>query len=187
MLLNNFLFTNFLDDGEDILMVCHTHIWIYRKPLTRDFLLGIALPIIFYFIYPPLFVLWFGWLIVGVLRFVYSIADWFYDAWLITNLGIIDVEWNGFFNKQANRIEYHMIDGIGYQVQGFWQTVLNYGDVAIQSVSGATNFELPNAAAPREVEREVMRAQQKFVREKTMQEHAALKDLLANLVKSTMK
>ncbi len=184
---NNFLFTNYLEDGEDILLVCHKHIWVHRKVLTKEFLLGIALPVLFYFIYPPLIALWGLWFFVGILRFIYNIADWFYDAWLITNMSIIDVEWNGFFSRQSSRIEYHTIDGIQYMVQGFWPTILNYGQVQLQQVGGAIIVSLKDATNPRKVEREVLRVQEKVIKDKSQREHEALKDILAGLVQSTLR
>ena len=185
--LSNFLFTSYLEDDEDVFLVCHKHIWTHRKPLTKEFILGLALPVIFYFVYPPFLLLWGVWGFIGLLRFIYKIADWYYDAWLITNMGIIDVEWNGFFSRQSSRIEYHTIDGIQYTVQGFWPTILNYGQVQLQQVGGAVIVNLSDAVNPRNVERQVLKIQEQVVNDKSRREHEALKDILAGLVQSSMR
>lgn len=187
MVISNFLFTNYLEDGEDILLVCHRHIWTHRNELTKEFLVGIVLPVIFYFVYPPFILLWGAWLFVGFFRFLYALADWYYDAWLVTNMSIIDVEWNGFFNRQSGRIEYHTIDGLQYTIQGFWQTVLNYGDVQIQQIGGAVVVNMKDAANPRKVERGILQAQEKVINDKSRREHEALKDILAGLVQTSMR
>ncbi|MBT6068393.1 hypothetical protein HOG48_01415 [Candidatus Peregrinibacteria bacterium] len=187
MFLNNFLFTNYLEDSEDIWFVAHKHIWVYRKKLTKEFLLGLVMPVIFHFVYPPFFLLWLGWAFVGFLRFLYAIADWYYDAWLITNMSIIDVEWNGFFSRQSSRIEYHTIDGLQYIIQGFWQTILNYGNVQIQQIGGAIVVEMKEAARPRNVEREILKVQERVISDKSRREHEALKDILAGLVQHNMR
>lgn len=187
MFLNNFLFTSYLEDEEDVILVCHKHIWIHRHALNKEFLLGVALPVIFYFVYPPLIILWGTWLIIGLLRFLYAIADWYYDAWLVTSMGIIDVEWNGFFSRQSNRIEYHTIDGVCYQVQGFYQTIFNYGDVQLQQIGGAIIVELKDAVNPKRVESQILKVQDRFISDKSRREHEALKDILAGLVQSSMR
>ncbi len=187
MILSNFLFAGYLEDREDILLVCHKHIWVYRVPLTKEFLLGIALPVIFYLLYPPLLVLWGVWLIIGFLRFVYTLADWYYDSWLVTNMGIVDVEWNGFFNRSSNRIEYHTVDGISYKIQGFWQTVFNYGQVQIQQIGGTRIVNMNDAMSPKSIERSIIAIQNKFIGDKTHKEHEALKDILTSLVQTTLR
>lgn len=187
VVISNFLFTSYLEDGEDILFVCHRHIWTHRRELTKEFLIGIVIPVIFYFVYPPFVLLWGVWLLVGFLRFVYALADWYYDSWLVTNMSVVDVEWNGFFNRQSSRIEYHTIDGLKYTIQGFWQTVLNFGDIQIQQIGGAVVIDMKDAANPRGVERGILQAQEKVINDKTRREHEALKDILAGLVQNTMR
>ena len=187
MVISNFLFTHYLEDGEDISIVCHRHIWTHRNELTKEFLVGIALPAIFYFVYPPFVLLWGAWLFVGFLRFLYTVADWYFDAWLVTNMSIIDVEWNGFFSRQSSRIEYHTIDGLQYTVQGFWQTILNYGNVQIQQIGGAVVIEMKDAANPRAIERGILQVQEKVIHDKARREHEALKDILTGLVQTSMR
>lgn len=187
MRFQNFIYSGFLEAGEDILFVCRKHIWVHRKPLTREFILGIVVPLFFYFLYPPLLVVWGGWLFIGLLRFLYQLTDWYYDAWLVTTVGIIDVEWNGFFSKSSNRIEYQTIDGISYAVDGFWQTVLNFGLVQIQQIGGTTLVNMDDAYNPKRIEREILRIHQRVVSDKTRNEHEALKQILTSLVQTTIK
>lgn len=169
------------------MLVCHRHIWTHRKVLTKDFLVGIVLPVVFYFVYPPFLLLWGAWLFIGLVRFLYAIADWYYDAWLVTNMSIVDVEWNGFFSRQASRIEYHTIDGLQYTIQGFWPTILNYGNVQIQQIGGAIVVEMKDAMNPRAVERGILKVQEQVINDKSRREHEALKDILAGLVQSNMR
>jgi len=111
-MLANIFFRSYLNQGEKIYFVAHTHPFINYASFFKALVLGIVLPLGFNLIMPPFFVIWMGWLAVGILLFLYELLDWYMDAWIITNLGIIDLQWDGFFNKSSTRIEYHTIEGV---------------------------------------------------------------------------
>lgn len=125
---------------------------------------------------------WLGWAAIGTLIFLYEIMNWYLDAWVITNHGIIDLQWNSFFDKSSTRIEYHTIEGITYQIKGFWGTIMNYGDIMVERLGTGTIVTLESVAFPKKVEREVLHYQEKFVRKKNFKEETALKDMLVGML-----
>ncbi len=95
---SNLLFSSHLEKGEKIAYIAHTHFFTAIKPLSKVLFFWLLIPVSFYFIFPPLKIVWLIWSGVGLLKLFYATADWYFDAWLITNLGIIDIKWDGLFN-----------------------------------------------------------------------------------------
>ncbi len=175
-------FKKYIDDGEYILRVAHKHVLVLKIDAAKTIFFGIIMPFFFYLLLPNLWFAWLLWLIGGFFGFMYHFIDWYYDAWILTNLGVIDIERDGIFNITSTRIDYHMMEGIAYTVNGFIRTVFNYGDITIDKLGSKTSVILRNAANPRGLERYVMKYQEKFVSNKSITDHQALKDMLAEMI-----
>jgi len=182
MILANILFRSYLNQGEKIYFVAHTHPFMNYGSFFKTLLLGIVLPLGFNIIMPPFSMIWMTWVVIGGLLFVYELLDWYMDAWIITNLGVIDLQWDGFFHKSSTRIEYHTIEGITYEIRGFWGTIMNYGDIMIERLGTGTVVTLKDVAFPKSIERKVLKYQAKFVSAKNFKDETALKDLLVQMV-----
>ncbi len=181
-MLENILFRNYLNAGEKIYFVAHTHPFVAYGTFFKTLTMGIAIPLGFNILMPPFQIVWLVWMIVGVLAFIYELLDWYMDAWIVTNAGIIDLQWDGFFSKSSTRIEYHTIEGITYEIKGFWGTIMNFGNIMVERLGTGTVVTLENVAFPKKVEREVLHYQAKFVTDKSLKEEAALKDMLVSMI-----
>ncbi len=183
-MISNFLFKSHLEEDESIRYVAHRHIFTEWRHLMKIIITGIGLPVLFYLLFPlaPFKYVWMGWGGIGLIKFIYEIFDWYFDAWVITNLSVIDVEWQGFFNRTSTRIEYDGVAGITYNIKGFWGTVLNYGDVSLEHFISTNSVVLQNAARPKKVERQILSAQGEYMNNKTMSDHEALKQMLVNML-----
>src|SRR3989338_3537458 len=126
MELSYYFFTGHLEDDEKILFIAHRHFFILFRDSIKTFFFGLVLPLILFVLFPKLILFCGAWIVVGVLGMLYHFVDWYFDAWIVTNLGIIDVERNGLFDKQSKRVEYEMIDGIEYKITGVWPTIFNF-------------------------------------------------------------
>ena len=49
---------------------------------------------------------------------VYVVFDWYNDVWLITDRGVIDVDWQ-YFSGNIQYIDYHDIHGIEIRTNSF--------------------------------------------------------------------
>lgn len=182
MKLRDRIFKSYLDDGETILYVAHKHLLVLKIDSAKVFFFGILLPIIFYLFFPralPIFVVW--W-VIGIGGMFYRFIDWYYDSWLLTNMGVVGVLRNGLFDITATRIEYHMIEGISYNIKGVLQTLFNYGSITIDKLGAQTSVVLEDASNPKKLERLVMRYQEKYVYDRSIRDHGALKDMLADMI-----
>ncbi|MBU1445946.1 hypothetical protein KKD70_01645 [Patescibacteria group bacterium] len=182
MSIRNYLFNDYLEDGEDILFLCHRSSLVMIRDFIRIFSMHAVPAAAVWYLFPDLLPICIAWLTIGVARFLLVFQDWYYDAWLITNLGIVGVEWTGYFERTSTRVEYASIEGVSYTVKGFWQTMLNYGDVTLAKLGGPHNVTLKDAINPKRVERNVLKYQEKFMTSKNFKDQEILKQLLADLV-----
>ncbi len=176
------LFASYLDDGERILHVAHKHILILKIDAAKTTFFGLIVPIIGYFIFPQFLFIFAVWGLVGLGGLLYHYLDWYFDAWLLTNIGVVDVERNGLLDVTSTRIEYHMIEGISYTIKGWLPTIFGYGDITIDKLGAKTSVVLKDAAAPKKLERLVMKCQEKYVYDRSIRDHHALKDMLSEMI-----
>ena len=181
--LSHRLFSSYLDEGERIVDIAHSHILVFKVAAGKASFFGIILPLFLWYLFPtvpPLFPI--AWICVGLVSLVYHFVDWYFDAWLLTNMGVIDVERNGFFDVSATRIEYHMMEGISYQINGILRTIFGYGDITIDKLGTKTSVILRDAANPKKLERRVLKLQDQYIRTRSVRDHGALKDMLSEMI-----
>ena len=177
-----YFFKRYLDDGERILDVVHRHILVYKIEAAKTSFFGITIPVILYLFFPQAVIIFVIWIAIGLMGLLYHFVDWYFDVWLLTNFGVIDIERDGFFTVTSTRIDYHMMEGVSYTISGFWKTVFNYGDITLDKIGAKTSILLKDAANPRKIERMVLGYQEKFVSEKSVKDHQALKDMLSGMI-----
>lgn len=176
------LFKEHLDDGEKIIEIAHRHILVLKLSIAKTMAFGIFTPILLYVLFPKgllIFLIWGG---VGVAGLIYHWFDWYYDVWLLTNHGVVDIEYNGIFDMTSTRIDYHMIEGTSYTIKGLIQTMFNYGDITIDKLGAQTSVVLKDAAAPKKLEKKVMSYQERYVYDKSVRDHNALKGMLSEMI-----
>lgn len=182
MKMPNYFFKSFLDPGEKILYLAHKHILVLKLTAAKSSFLGITLPIILFFIFPQFVWFFAAWTLVGAGVFFYHLFDWYFDAWLLTTSGVVDIQRNGFFDMTATRIDYHMIEGISYNIKGVIPTIFNYGTITIDKIGAKTSVVLEDAAAPKKIEQMALKYQQRFVNDKSIRDHDFLKGMLSEMI-----
>jgi len=185
--ISDLLFKSHLEEDEKILEVLHRHSYVYFRDSFKTLFFGMILPVLGYLIFPSLIFVFFVWLVIGFFGMVYHFLDWYYDVWIITNFGVIDIEVNGIFDKNAKRVEYTAIDALGYKINGVVATLLNFGDVTIDTMGTHMSLVLKEAPNPKKIEKLVVKYQERFVEESSFQDHEALKDMLAGMIAYHMK
>lgn len=180
MYLSTFFFAPYLEQGEKVHHVFHRHPFVMFKDLFRISFFGITLPAFFFYLFPQ-FVLFFAiWVVVSMIRIMYVFFNWYHDALLSTNVSLIAVQWNGFFDRTSSRLEYQNIDGTSCEIRGFRRTIFNFGHVTI---AGSTTLTLKDAVNPKKIERKVMQEQEHYMHNLHMNDSNAIKTLLTDVVR----
>ncbi len=179
----NLFFGGHLDEeGEEIMEVFHRHPIVFFIDSYKVWLFGVIMPAGFYYLIPEAWKFSALWASLGVIGLIYYFIDWYFDAWLLTNNGVIDIERNGLFDRSSTRVDYHMIEGVAYRINGFWRTILNYGEITIDKLGAQTSVVLVDATAPKKIERKIVKYQERFVNEKSYRDHNALKGMLSEMI-----
>ncbi|PKL36881.1 hypothetical protein CVV38_03230 [Candidatus Peregrinibacteria bacterium HGW-Peregrinibacteria-1] len=182
MAIKNHLFHRHLDEGEKILKIAHKSLITLKLKAVKPVFLGLIIPVILYLLIPKLFPFLTIWVIIGFFTLIYHVIDWYFDVWILTNIGVIDIEYNGLFNMTSTRIDYHQIEGIAYSINGFFQTIFNFGDITIDKMGSQTSLILKEASRPKRLERTLMKLQEEYVFERSVQDHNALKNMLSDMI-----
>jgi len=180
-MIRNFLFRSYLGEGEQIEFVVHRHVLLEFKNFLKVFVFGIFLPALGWWPFPQVSLFAMAWLTLGAVRFIYEFFDWYYDVWIVTNVSIIEIMWRGFFDRSSTRIEYHIIQGIGYEVKGLMPTLFNYGTIALDKFTG-TQSVFDGAVNPKKKAEMLTKAQEHFVTNKSFRDHRALQGILTDLL-----
>ncbi|MBI5422113.1 hypothetical protein HZA44_03185 [Candidatus Peregrinibacteria bacterium] len=184
MIINRILFGKHLEEGEEILYAVHKH-WVdLVKPGLEVGFFGFVLPWVLYaagFNAKLFFWVAVAWSAMAYVRFLGIALDWYADTWLVTNMSVITIQWNGMFNNLSSRVGYEDVEGASYEITGFWATIFRYGNMTLRVTSGS-HFAMAHVANPKGAELSIAHYRERFVTERNIQDTNSLKTLLANLV-----
>jgi uncharacterized membrane protein YdbT with pleckstrin-like domain len=77
----------------------------------------------------------FAWLF-----FFFSFIDYYLDVWIITNERIIAIEQKGFFSRTIAEQRLYRIQDVTSDLKGILPTILNYGEVHVQTAGEVQRF-----------------------------------------------
>lgn len=143
-----------LKDGETVVRIVRNFWLTYVGPFLFAFLL-FAAP---FFLMIPLFKMG-SWglgvfvvsLVAGLLVALRQAIIWYWNASVVTTQRVVDIDQRGFFDRTVSEAVFEKIQDVSYRVKGFWNTMLNFGTVVIQTAGATTNIELTNVRDPKEV------------------------------------
>lgn len=183
-------FSDYLEPDEKLHHVVHRHWSVMTRRMIHIAFFGLLIPIgMVLFFFDPYSTVAYGlyaWAGIGLMASLYVFTDWYSDAWLVTNKSIIDVRWDGFFKKSAQRLNYEGIESVSYDVQGIVPTLLNYGVLKITKESGLA-MELTHISKPRKAEARI--SEMRVTTEKTTGKNniEVLKQLLSEVIEERLK
>lgn len=156
-------------EGEQILSVIHRHwfnilshffiIFFFLLILIGSFLFfpfffsefsGVAYWRFFLFLENTFFL--FLWLF-GFLLWV----DYYFDVWIVTNERIINIEQKGLFVREMSELHFASVQDVTSEVIGVIPTILNYGDVTVQTAAEKGRFVFRQVPDPYKVKDLVIR------------------------------
>ena len=174
-------FGSHLDEGERLFFVVHKHYIEVANAISIFFLVGVIIPLFLWIFFSlPFFFLFIIFLGMGI-WLIYKLIDWYFDAWLITNYSILQVDWQGFFHRTSSRIDYGDIKEVVYSINGFLATMLDFGEITILTDSGG-KISLCNVCFPKKTEMIVRDYRSKYARSQRFSDTESLDQMISTLV-----
>jgi hypothetical protein len=170
-----------IGENEQIVKVIHRN-WFY---LLEQFVLLFVLVVIFFaaIVFVPLFFPDFigsqsrqflaffenfFLLVIWIYGFMIWI-DYYFDIWIITTQRIVNIEQQGMFSRRVSEMEYSKMQDITAEVVGFFPTVINYGDVRIQTAGESEEFVFRTVSDPYHIKNIIFNMQKKESMESTQE------------------
>ena len=91
--------------------------------------------------------------------------DYYFDVWVITNERIVNIEQRGLFNRRISELRFSRVQDVTSSVDGLIPTMLNFGDVYVQTAAEEERFVFRQVGDPFAVKDEVMRLSRESSRE----------------------
>ncbi len=83
--------------------------------------------------------------------------DYYFDVWIITDERILNIEQKGLFMRSISEVHYSRIQDISTSVTGIIPTVLNFGDLLLQTASETERISFRQVGDPNGLKDEIMR------------------------------
>ncbi|PIQ76583.1 hypothetical protein COU78_02650 [Candidatus Peregrinibacteria bacterium CG10_big_fil_rev_8_21_14_0_10_49_24] len=183
MQLNQRLFTRHLEDDETLHLVLHKHWILGIKFLFWPTVSFLACWVLLYQApYKTVFYVISLWSVVSLVWWFRNFFDYYLDAWIITDIGIIDVEWHGWFHRQSSRVLYSDIQGVSYEIQGVSNTLLRYGTIGVEKISTGSVISMDNVPNPRRVEGMILKNMEAYLHTKNLKDSTHVQEILAGIV-----
>ncbi len=187
-MLAHYFFKRHLDDDETLVRAVHKHWFLGLKALFWPTVLFAACWS-FLYLAPtrPVFLVVSVVSVIVLVWWLRNFFDYFLDAWLITDHGIIDIAWHGWFHRESTRVLYSDIQGVSYEVKGVLGTLLYFGTVSVEKISTGGEIALEYVKNPRRVEATILKCMEAYLHTKNLKDGAQIQDLLASLLAERMQ
>jgi len=160
--------------GESVIKVLRRDLFILLKKVLFLILL-IILPFFFFYLmitiqpslmsgeisYPLIVLATSAYYLFVWLFGFFSFIDYYLDVWIITNERIIDVEQKGFFSRTISEQRLFRVQDVTSEVNGFFATVLKYGNVHVQTAGAKQRFLFREIPGPEEVRNTIIKLVEK--------------------------
>ena len=187
-MLNTYFFGRHLDDEEEIVLVVHKHWLMGLKSLWWPSAVFVLVWSILWYTHTRYVVYGVSLAAVGVLIWwIRNFLDYYLDAWIITNKGIIDLEWHGWFHRSSARVLYSDLQGVEYEVKGIIGTVMGYGEMAIEKISTGSTISMPYVKKPRRVEAVILECMETYMHKKNLKDAKTVQGILAEFVAGSLQ
>lgn len=92
-----------------------------------------------------------SWYLVTSAYAIEGFLSWYFNVYFITEQRIIDVDFYNLIDKRVSDAEIDRIQDVSYATGGVARTMLNYGDIIIQTASEIPEFRFEGVPNPEKV------------------------------------
>lgn len=93
-------------------------------------------------------------------------VDFYLDTWIITDKRIINIEQKGLFSRVNSELALDKIQDVTTDVTGLFPTLLNYGDVFVQTAAEKERFVFRKIPNPNKIKDLLMKLEKEKEKEK---------------------
>ncbi|MFA7253223.1 MAG: PH domain-containing protein [Patescibacteria group bacterium] len=86
----------------------------------------------------------------------YGFIDFYLDVDIVTDRRIVDITQGGLFKRSIAELHLREVQDVHAKVHGFFPTMLNYGDVVIQTAGERANFIFSSVPDPYSVAKRII-------------------------------
>jgi hypothetical protein len=94
-----------------------------------------------------------AWYLVTSAYAIEGFLNWYFNVFFITTDGIIDVDFFNLVDKRVSQADLEMVQDVTYSTNGVLGTMLNYGNVQVQTAAEVTEFRFELVPNPEKVAR----------------------------------
>lgn len=96
---------------------------------------------------------------------LYGFVNYYLDVYIVTDQRIVDISQFGLFNRYIAEVQIKQVQDVSAHVRGFFQTVLHFGDVDIQTAGERANFLFSSIPHPYSVSKQIIDLHENAVNE----------------------
>lgn len=96
------------------------------------------------------------WTLLVWMRIFADFTDHYLDGWVVTDKRIIDVEQKGFFSRTVSSFRMERIQDVTVEIHGIIATLLDFGDVHVQTASEDYDFIIRDAPKPKSLKKRIL-------------------------------
>lgn len=82
--------------------------------------------------------------------------DYYFDIWIVTNERIVNIEQKGLFNRRISELRFSRVQDVTASVDGLIPTMLNFGDVSVQTAAEEERFVFRQVGDPFAIKDRIM-------------------------------
>ncbi len=165
-------------DGEKILSIIHRHwfdISLHYAFIALIVLFQLAsfsiLPLLEQWIDPEAVVPVFIFVHLLILTFLWFYGfliwiDYWLDVWIVTDQRVVNIEQKGLFSRHVSELHFNTVQDVTSKVQGIIPTLLNYGDVEVQTAAEKSRFLFRRVPEPYKIKAMIVERQRQAYEEK---------------------
>lgn len=152
-------------EGEEVIVFIHRH-WYTILTKVIFLILGMLVPFVILGIFGQVLsslgllsvyaVLWAVYYLILWYSLFYSLTMYTLDTWIVTNMRIINSVQHGFFNRSISELSLDKIQDVSINVGGAMATMLNFGDIKVQTAGSERHFVFEDTPHPQEVKDTIM-------------------------------
>jgi uncharacterized membrane protein YdbT with pleckstrin-like domain len=92
-----------------------------------------------------------GWYLFMMIYALEKFLSWFFNVYFVTDRRVIDVDFYNLIDKRVSDADISKIQDVSYTTAGVFGTVLDYGDVVIQTAAEVSEFDFESVPNPEKV------------------------------------